>query len=249
MVVYFSGTGNSQICAKFLAERLNDECIDSFHFIHDGIAADLITAKPWVFVSPTYAWRLPRIFETFIRAGDFKGSQEAYFIMTCGDDIGDAARYIRPLCEEKGLRFRGVLSVVMPENYLAMFDVPEEKEAAEIRAKARPVIQEAAAWIRQGKVFPDTEIKASDRLKSGPVNTVFYRLFVKAKPFWATTSCTGCGLCVKRCVTNNISLEHGKPVWSDRCTHCMACICGCPAKAIEYGKKSVGKPRYWCKEM
>ena len=27
---------------------------------------------------------------------------------------------------------------------------------------------------------------------------------------------------------------------------CMACICGCPAEAIEYGKKSRGKPRYQC---
>ena len=28
------------------------------------------------------------------------------------------------------------------------------------------------------------------------------------------------------------------------CTHCMACICYCPKEAIEYGKKSKGKPRY-----
>ena len=28
------------------------------------------------------------------------------------------------------------------------------------------------------------------------------------------------------------------------CTHCMACICYCPTSAIEYGKKSLGKPRY-----
>ena len=33
-------------------------------------------------------------------------------------------------------------------------------------------------------------------------------------------------------------------VWGSDCTHCMACICDCPAEAIEYGKKSVGKPRY-----
>ena len=35
-----------------------------------------------------------------------------------------------------------------------------------------------------------------------------------------------------------------KPVWDKNCTHCMACICYCPVEAIEYGKKSVGKPRY-----
>jgi epoxyqueuosine reductase QueG len=43
---------------------------------------------------------------------------------------------------------------------------------------------------------------------------------------------------------NNIRLENGKPVWGKNCTHCMACICYCPKEAIEYGKKSKGKPRY-----
>ena len=44
--------------------------------------------------------------------------------------------------------------------------------------------------------------------------------------------------------TGNITLKNKKPVWGKHCTHCMACICYCPAEAIEYGRKSVGKPRY-----
>ena len=35
-----------------------------------------------------------------------------------------------------------------------------------------------------------------------------------------------------------------KPVWGGNCTHCMACICRCGVESIEYGKKSLGKPRY-----
>ena len=46
MVVYFSGTGNSRYCAEFLARHLEDECIDAFHFIRDGIAAELINWLP-----------------------------------------------------------------------------------------------------------------------------------------------------------------------------------------------------------
>ena len=41
-----------------------------------------------------------------------------------------------------------------------------------------------------------------------------------------------------------IRLIDKKPVWGEKCTHCMACICYCPAEAIEYGIKSLGKPRY-----
>ena len=79
---------------------------------------------------------------------------------------------------------------------------------------------------------------------SGPVNPAFYRFFVRADAFRATDACIGCGKCVERCPLNNIRLENGKPVWGKHCTHCMACICYCPKEAIEYGKKSKGKPRY-----
>ena len=79
---------------------------------------------------------------------------------------------------------------------------------------------------------------------SGPVNPIFYAVCVKAGPFTASDACTGCGQCVWRCPTNNITLQTRKPVWGQNCTHCMACICYCPAEAIEYGKKSLGKPRY-----
>ena len=88
MVVYFTGTGNSRYCARLLARQLEDGLMDSFHFIRDGIAAELVSEKPWVFVSPTYAWRLHRVFEAFLRSGFFSGSREAYFVMTCGSGVG-----------------------------------------------------------------------------------------------------------------------------------------------------------------
>ena len=144
MVVSFSGTGNSQYCARLLAERLGDETVDSFPFIRSKKTAALSSEKPWVFVSPTYAWRLPRIFEEFIRNGQFSGSREAWFIMTCGSEIGAPDPYIQALCREESLVFRGVLPVVMPENYIAMFQAPQEAEARQIVAAARPTLEEAA---------------------------------------------------------------------------------------------------------
>lgn len=246
MVVYFTGTGNSRWCARKLAERLDDELLDCSGYIRHNIAADLISGKPWVFVSPTYAWQLPHVFADFIRSGNFAGQEDAYFVMTCGSDIGNAVQSIETLCREVGLNCKGVLPVVMPENYIAMFEVPEAAKAAEIRAAAEPVLQEAAAEISQGMPFAGRKITAADRLKSGIVNKAFYRMFMKTKDFYATDACIGCGVCAERCVLQNISIRDGKPIWGDACTHCMSCICGCPAEAIEYGSKSKRKPRYWC---
>lgn len=248
MIIYFSGTGNSRYCAQYLAHHLGEELLDAGHYIRNQIAADLITGKPWIFVCPTYAWQLPRIFADFIRSGNFAGSTDAYFIMTCGDDIGDAAAYIKPLCQEKGLRFHGVLQVVMPENYIARYDVPDEKESLEIIARARPVLREAVNCIRMEEDLPEVPVTLDGKAKSSTFNAFFYRTIVKDKDFFVKDSCISCGKCAEGCVRNNIRLENGKPVWGGHCTHCMACICGCPVEAIEYGKKSKGKPRYQCPE-
>ena len=74
MIFYFSGTGNSRYCAKWLAHRLGDEAVDAFPFLRDGRFPALTSRSPWVFVSPTYGWQLPRIFEALLRGGRFRAA-------------------------------------------------------------------------------------------------------------------------------------------------------------------------------
>ncbi len=52
--------------------------------------------------------------------------------MTCGDGIGNAGAYIKKLCEKKGFSLMGVSPVIMPENYIAMFHVPDRESAERI---------------------------------------------------------------------------------------------------------------------
>ena len=132
----------------------------------------------------------------------------------------------------------------MPENCIAMFNAPQPEEARQIVARAEPDTDRAIAAIREERAFPPTRCKLYDRFMSGPVNPIFYGCFVKDRAFTVSDACIGCGQCARLCPTNNITLREGKPVWGGDCTHCMACICRCPAEAIEYGRKSVGKPRY-----
>lgn len=249
MIVYFSGTGNSRYCAEFLADRLKDECLDIFPFIRSCKALSLYSDKPWVFVSPTYAWQLPRIFQEMLQAGRFGGSPDVYFVMTCGSEIGNAAQQNRAICKAKGLVYHGTLPVVMPENYIALFKAPDAAAAQKIIENARPVLERGAAFIKSGRVLPLPPTGTLDRFLSGTVNSAFYPLIVRAKPFRVTDSCIHCGKCEEACPLGNIHLTDGKPVWGNQCTHCMACICGCPVSAIEYGRASVGKIRYQCPEF
>ena len=166
------------------------------------------------------------------------------FTIAHGSEIGNAAKYNRQLAAQKHLRYMGTAQIIMPENYIAMFHAPQAEEARRIVEQAEPALQKALAQVRAGQEFPPPRDTLYDRFMSGPVNPAFYRFFVKADAFRATDACIGCGKCVELCPLNNIRLENGKPVWGKHCTHCMACICYCPKEAIEYGKKSKGKPRY-----
>lgn len=246
MILYFSGTGNSQYCAQFFARQLSDTCLDCLPLIRDGAAPQLQSDRPWVFVSPTYAWQIPHVFASFLRTCLFSGNQNAYFVMTCGSDIGSADQYNEALCRDLHLIYQGTHCVVMPENYIAMFQAPQEPEARKIVAAARPTLELGVEKIRQIRPFPPAAKHIGNGLKSGLINRVFYKHVIRSDKFTVSDTCIGCGTCVKGCVMHNICLQDGKPVWNGTCTHCMACICSCPVSAIEYGKASIGKPRYHC---
>ena len=266
MILYFSGTGNSRYVAERIAAVTGEELIDVNAKIRNRDTGRIVAGAWVVIVTPTYAWRIPRVVEEWIRETEFAGAGQAeshvadqakshsasrdglqaWFVMTCGDEAGNACKYNLQLCAAKGWDYMGTAQVVMPENYLAMFPVPKPSTAQKIIRNAEPVIDEIAGQIAQGNPVPDGKLTAADRLKSGFVNAVFYSMFLKAGPFHATDACIGCGKCESLCPLHNIALKDGRPVWGKDCTHCMACIAYCPTEAIEYGKASVGKPRYHC---
>lgn len=245
MVLYFSGTGNSQFVAIRTAEMIKDEAVSINQYLKNREKAVIYSKQPLVFVAPTYSWQMPKVVEQWILKTSFKGSQKAYFILTCAGSCGNAAVYAKKLCAKKGLSFCGLSMVVMPENYLALFPTPGKAECAEIMEKANPSIAALAEQIRSGRHFSELSVSFHDKLKSGPVNLLFYKLFVHDKGFNVSNDCISCGKCAKRCPLNNIDLANGKPVWKGNCTHCMACIGGCPAKAIEYKSKSKGRHHHY----
>lgn len=246
MILYFSGTGNSEYTAKRLAKELQDETASLFQKIRSHDFGGLSSEKPWVIVTPTYGWRIPRIVQEWMSNTKFSGARDIYFVMTCGGSIGNAASYVEKLCSGKGLSFRGCIPVIMPENYIALFEAPAHEEALEIIGRAEPVIDETARLIKNRETYAQPAVTLKDRLSSGIVNDIYYPVFIHAKKFYATEKCTSCGLCERVCPLNNISIVDGKAVWGDHCTHCMACICRCPAGAVEYGSHSRGLARYRC---
>ena len=181
-----------------------------------------------------------------VRAQDAGSWRDAYFVLTCGGEIGNAPASIARLCRRAGLAYRGCAQIVMPDNYIVMFDPPTEEESRRIVADAEPAILEVAERIRRGDDLIPPRPGLGDIVKSGPVNALFNAVYIKSVTPSATDACTGCGACVRLCPLGNIRLEAGRPAWGKACTHCMACVSGCPQGAVECGKGTRGKRRYRC---
>lgn len=248
MVLYFSGTGNSKYVAKRIAEEIGDEIVS----INDKIKSDdnssIDVNGKLIFALPTYAWRIPRVVEKWIKSVDFKNVSGVWFAMTCGGEIGNAAKFTQTLAEDKGWKYMGTVQIKLPDNYILMFDAVTSDEIKKLFSQAEPKIDKAADDIANGVAFAKPKSGFADSIKSSIVNSMFYKHSIKSDSFKADDKCTSCGKCVSLCPLNNIKLENNKPVWGDNCTQCMACISFCPVTAIEYGTKTVGKARYRCEK-
>ena len=241
MVLYFTGTGNSRYLARRIAEGLEMPLYDLNACIKAWDTAPVQTGRDVVLVTPTYAWRIPRVVSEWLGKTALTGAERIWFVMDCGSEIGNAAGYNRQLAAQKQLQYMGTAQIIMPENYIAMFNVPQKEQAKSIVEQAEPALRKVLTQLRAGQEFPPQREALYDRFMSGPVNPVFYRFFVKADAFRATDACIGCGKCAKNCpvdaITRTDYIAPGHKLASmqidtKKCVKCGACISNCKFNAI-----------------
>ena len=253
MILFFSGTGNSEYVAKRMGEGLQDELLNLTPKMREKDYSELSSEKPWIVVAPTYAWQLPKVVKKWLIRTKLLGSSEIYFILTCESQVGDAAGYLKAICEHKQLSYKGTGKVIMPLNMYTVSKIPNEEQALEIVDSSEEHISELIYYIKQGEELPEFKEKSFSKTKSSGVNRMFYRLFknvLSDKKFFVTEACVGCGNCEKVCPLGNVRLnEEKKPEWHGECTQCLGCISRCPVGAIEYGKKTEGKEKYFCPKL
>lgn len=149
MILYFSGTGNSKYVARRMAEALDEPLLSMNDRIKAGDTSPVETGARLIIVTPTYAWRIPRIVREWLMKTELTGAKQAWFVMTCGSEIGNAGKYNRALCQEKGLTCMGTTQLVMPENYIAMFNAPQAEDARQITAKTEPECTKPFVFFRE----------------------------------------------------------------------------------------------------
>ena len=134
MVLYFSGTGNSKYIAKRIAEAIQENAVDLNMKIKENDTSPLQTGRDVIIVTPTYAWRIPKIVSEWIDKTEFIDGKRIWFVMNCGSEIGNAAKYNQELSEQKKLQYMGTSQILMPENYIAFTTYAIVDEACTLNA-------------------------------------------------------------------------------------------------------------------
>jgi NAD-dependent dihydropyrimidine dehydrogenase PreA subunit/flavodoxin len=256
MVFYFTGTGNSRWIAQRVAEAFSEEPVAMSDFFEgDQIVLPTFTLRAnehLGFVFPVHAWGVPPLVCKFIQQLQLKtyNGQLIYGVFTCGDECGYTREMFVQMIKEKGWDCHHVYSVQMPNTYIVFpgFDVdPKELETAKI-AKARLLLPSVIKAINDDKPIDAYRKGRLPFLKSRVIYPQFIKHALNSRPFYTTDACISCGRCVEFCPAKNLSMKEHKPLWGDHCVQCLSCLHRCPTRAIEYGKLTRNKGRYYFRE-
>lgn len=251
MIFYFSGTGNSRWVADALGVALGEPVVSIAEELKTGKKEFLYPVREdekVLFVYPVHSWGPAVPVVRFISGLKLIGyeKQPVYSVSTCGDECGYTADLMRKVLHKRGIVLTDSYSVIMPNNYILMpgFDV-DSKEVEEEKLKEAPsavaLIVDAILERKNVNLYKKGSMPG---LKSYCIYPLFANFAIGKNSFRVTNDCISCGLCERVCPTGTITLADGKPVWSDTCVQCVACIHRCPVRAIEYGKITLKKGRY-----
>ncbi|MCR5507314.1 MAG: EFR1 family ferrodoxin [Lachnospiraceae bacterium] len=246
MVIYFSATGNTEFIAKKLSGKINDDALNLINRIRENDYSPIESSSPFIICAPVYVCEMPRFFAQYLKNVELKGNKKVYFVFTSGGYTGIAGYLAEKLIKKKGMTYMGRAEFKMPRNYLINTRYPmlsDEENIARIKLSCDK-IPSVAEKILKGERLKARHITLFEKLITLPFNPVWVKHKHTADLFCSTDKCIGCGKCTKLCPFDNIDLVDGRPVWGDRCEHCMACISNCPVEAIEYGDISLNQPRY-----
>jgi ferredoxin len=246
MIFYFSGTGNS----KHIAEKLSSCTGERLVYMSENSMAkneiyEIDKNEKIGFIFPVYWYCIPTIVERFINQMTLSGyrNQYVYAIATYGIAAGHVMNRLIKILNKKQLQLNGIFGVKMVDNYVVGYNVMDIEKQKKILDSSEFEIDKIISMIENQS--------SKEYIKKGmiafltPLTAYAYRKTKHTKKFFITQACNGCNQCVKGCPCNVIHMESGKPEWTGDCTFCLKCINLCKQSAIQYGKSTEKRDRYY----
>lgn len=229
-IYYFSGTGNSLVVARNIAEKTRGTLIAIPSLMDkENIKTD---ADRIGIVFPVYYATndrgIPLIVERFIRKLENIGSKYIFAVCTCGYMPGTTIENLRKAIESRGGKLSGGFTVRTSNKKLTE---EKQQEISIYQRKKLDAINEYVAARKKGifetrgrlrkLVFAPLLFLAIKPVFSRRyrklVNTSHHLPFSELIPladrsFLIDKKCNGCGICVRVCPVNNIKMIDNKPV-------------------------------------
>jgi ferredoxin len=247
-IYYFSGTGNSLVVARDIAEKINGTLISIPGRMKEEIIkpdADLIGLVFPVFYA-TNDSGIPLIVERFVNKLENLGSKYIFAVCTCGYMPGTTIENLGKAIASRGGKLAAGFTLRMTAKNIS------EKKHQKMRIERKKKIEAISDYVnnrREGKFetrgWLRKIILAPLRALEKPIFMYRYRrlssTFKKSfkdlipladRSFRTKNNCTGCGTCTRVCPVNNIKLVDDKPVWLHHCENCYACYAWCPKNAV-----------------
>ena len=250
-IYYFSGSGNSFAVAKDVATKLNAVLTPIMSVINQ----ENITSKADIigFVFPIYDFKPPQFMETFI--SELKNIQSKYIFAICtyGVTPSKSLKHLEKTINFYGGHLYAGFAVEMPQNGLGsgkLTEVQQERMfnnwkkrvdeiSEDIKNMKKDEIQTSILFFS----FFNTRILRLIPVYFAFLNRVLFK-GIDSLAFTSNGKCTGCGTCLKICSQKNIEIVDNKPVWSDHCINCFACLNWCPNGAITPGDADLSIKNY-----
>jgi len=248
VIYYFSGTGNSLVVARDIAEKTNGTLISIPSLLKEEAIkteADVIGLVFPVFYA-TNDCGIPLIVERFVRKLEDLGSKYIFAVCTCGYMPGTTIENLKKAIETRGGKLAAGFILRMSSKKLG------ERKQQKMRVNRKKKLEAICKYVnarREGEFETRGLLRkillAPLRALEKPIFMYRYKKlsntsrksFSELIPladasFQANENCTGCGTCVRVCPVNNIEIVDGKPVWLHHCENCYACYAWCPKNAV-----------------
>lgn len=171
---------------------------------------------------PVYGGRVPKTAVERLRK--LHGRQTpAVLVVTYGNRAyEDALAELRDVLSEQGFKIAAAAAVVTEHNIVHSIAAgrPDEADQAALKEFGRGV-DERLRTMQSAYRLKEAEVKGNVPYR--PYGTIPFKIIVSG-------SCSGCGLCIKKCPVQAISRTDPKVTDQERCISCMRCVKLCPEK-------------------
>jgi ferredoxin len=259
-LIYFSGTGNTDYVARYLAHKIESEPVEIELRSIEWQPAEAVTGFDLLVVGfPVYAADSPEFVQAYLRRLPPGEGRGAVVFCTKGAYAGRAVeRNLRRLAG-RGYVPLGGGSVLMPgsdglsmvgkDSWMARKALEKDYDHLE---DADRLAEELSATLRDLLAGRSVEAvrKPLPRRPVGALSDRVWAAVYRASEgscrarLHADQRCEGCSLCSRVCPVDNVELRDRRPHFADRCILCLRCLHACPQEAIQIARFTVDKFRW-----